>query len=414
MNCFFASCEIAENPELKGKSVAVGHLGNDRKGIILASTYEARKYGIHAAMPINEALRKCPDLVLVEPRMEVYSDYSRRFFDYFLSITPLVEPGSIDEAYLDVTDVCAPSLIIDLAHNIQNDLLELFSLPCSIGIAPNKFLAKMASDMKKPLGITILRKREIAQILWPLTITDMFGVGKKSIDSFKALGIKTIGDLANYKDLKLLRDVLGRTNAESLYAHANGEGNNEIDVSRFNEVSSLSVSQTLDNDEYDVTKMKMMLKILSNVIANRLEKSNVVASTFTLQIKYFNFKQTSKSKTFTEGVNASNKIYEIILDLFEELYEIDVPVRLFGIGASKLSQRKTELKQLSLFDKLDEEEKEYNVNNLLNEINKNIGFDIIKKGCNSINNNSKNKIDTDKYDKSWRGSTREDIRSLNK
>lgn len=410
MNCFFVSCEIAENPELKGKKVAVGHIGNDRKGIIVASTYNARACGVHAAMPVVEAIRKCPDLIIVEPRMDVYSDYSRRFFDYFLSITPLVEPGSIDEAYLDVTDVCAPSLIVDLAKNIQNDLLELFNLPCSIGIAPNKFLAKMASDMKKPLGITILRKREIDKLLWPLPISDMFGVGKKSFDSFKALGIKTIGDLANYQDLKLLNDVLGKTNAENLYAHANGEGSNEIDVTRFNEVSSLSVSQTLDNDEYDVSKMKLILKILSNVLSSRLEKGNIVASTFVLQIKYFNFRQTSKSKTFGEAINDSNQIYEIMLDLFEDLYEIDVPVRLFGVGASKLLEQKQVVKQLSFFDKLDDVEKEHNVNNLLKEINKNIGFEIIQKGF----NNSKRKVEMDRYDKSWRTNTKESITDINK
>lgn len=394
MNCFFASCEIAENPELEGKIFAVGHNGNDRKGIILASTYEARKFGIHAAMPVAEALRRCPNLILVEPRMNIYSDYSRRFFDYFLSITPLVEPGSIDEAYLDVTDVCAPSLIVDLAKNIQNDLLEMFNLPCSIGIAPNKFLAKMASDMKKPLGITVLRKREIDKLLWVLPISDMFGVGKKSLDSFKALGINTIGDLATYKDLKLLSDVLGKNNAENLYAHANGEGSNEIDVTRFNEVSSISLSQTLDNDEYDVSKMKLILKILSNALSTRLEKANISASTFTIQIKYFNFKQTSKSKTFKEPIKEASKISEIILDLFEDLYETDIPVRLFGVGASKFVESKNEIKQLSLFDKLDEEEKEYSVNNLLKEINKSIGFEIIKKGVKidstNLNNDDKN------------------------
>lgn len=413
MNCFFVSCEIAKNPELKGKAVAVGHNGNDRKGMILAASYEARPFGIRAAMPIPEAMRKCPNLILIEPHMELYSEFSRNFFNYFLSITPLVEPGSIDEAYLDVTDVCAPSLIVDLAHNIQNDLLELFNLPCSIGIAPNKFLAKMASDMKKPLGITILRKREIDKLLWPLPISDMFGVGKKSLDNFKALGIKTIGDLANYKDYKLLCDVIGRSNAENLYAHANGEGSTDVDVSRFTDVSSISTSQTLDYDEYDVSKMHMIIKILTNVIASRLEKASLKASTFTLQIKYFNFKQVSKSKTFTEPTNDSNKIYHIMLDLFEDLYETNIPVRLFGVGASRFSENKEEIKQLTLFDELDAEEKAYNINKLLKNINDTFGGGIIKKGVNKEKDHHES-INTNKYDKKWAKEARSEIRSLNK
>lgn len=412
MNCFFVSCEVAKNPELKGKAVAVGHYGNDRKGMILATSYEARPYGIRATMQVPEALRRCPNLIVIEPHMELYSEFSRNFFNYFLSITPLVEPGSIDEAYLDVTDVCAPSLIIDLAHNIQNDLLEMFNLPCSIGIAPNKFLAKMASDMKKPLGITVLRKREIDKLLWPLPISDMFGVGKKSLDSFKALGIRTIGDLANYKDLRLLGDVLGRNNAESLYAHANGEGSTEVDVSKFTDVSSISASQTLDYDEYDITKMHMMIKILTNVISTRLEKANLKASTFTLQIKYFNFKQTSKSKTCQTPTNDSSQIYHQMLELFEDLYETNIPVRLFGVGASRFSENKEEVRQLTLFDNLDDAEKANNVGKLLNSINETFGGGTIKKGV-TINKEEKKQIDTNKYDKRWGNSARAEIKSLN-
>ena len=391
MNCFFVSCEIAKNRSLEGKKVAVGHMGNDRKGIILAASYEARPYGIRAAMPVQEALYKCPDLILVEPNMELYNEYSRKFFDYFLSITPLVEPGSIDEAYLDVTDVCSPSLYFDLAKTIQDYVYNNFHLKCSIGIAPNKFLAKMASDMKKPMGITILRKREIDKLMWPLPISDMFGVGKRSSDSFDALGIKTIGDLANYKDMKLLREVLGKNIANSLYSHAHGEGSNEVDVNRFTEVSSISHSQTLDQDEYDVRKMMLVIKILSNVISNRLEKNHMKAHTFTLQIKYFNLRQVSRSKTYNEPINDSYKIYDIMAELFDELYEVDIPIRLLGVGASKLCEAKEEIRQLTIFDKLDQEEKDHNILQLIEKINSELGVQVLRKGI-SINYNKKEKF----------------------
>lgn len=408
MNSFFASCEIAKNPSLKGKKVAVGHLENDRKGIILAANYEAKPFGVKAAMPIVEALNKCPDLVVVEPHMDLYAEYSRMFFDYFLSVTPLVEPGSIDEAYLDVTDVCAPSMIVDLAKTMQSDVLEKFGLPCSVGIGPNKFLAKMASDMKKPMGITILRKREIDKLLWPLPISSMFGVGTRSLDNFKALGIKTIGDLANYKDMKLLRDVLGKTSAESLYYHANGGGSNEVDVNRFTDVSSISNSQTLDHDEYDVSKMLMMIKILTNTLSNRLEKANLKAHTFTLQIKYFNFRVVSKSKTFTDSFNNSKDMYNIMKDLFEELYETDIPVRLFGVAASKLKESKDEVKQLSIFDNLDDVEKAHNINSLLDRINKELGSNVIKRGI-----KEDEKVDlAKKYDKNWLPEIKENMKKI--
>lgn len=408
MNSFFASCEIAENPSLKGKKIAVGHLGNDRKGIIVAASYEAKPYGIRAAMPVHEAMIKCPDLIIVEPRMSLYAEYSRKFFDYFLSITPLVEPGSIDEAYLDVTDVCAPSMIVDLAKTMQNDILTKFNLPCSIGIAPNKFLAKMASDMKKPLGITVLRKREIDKLLWPLPISSMYGVGTRSLDSFKALNIKTIGDLANYKDMKLLQDVLGKTSAESLYYHANGGGSTEVDVNRFTDVSSISNSQTLDHDEYDPVKMLLMIKILTNTLSNRLSKANLKAHTFTLQIKYNTFKLVSKSKTFTDPINDEKKMYNIMKDLFEDLYDNITAVRLFGVGANKLVESKEEVKQLSLFDDLDEVEKDHNITSLLESINKSIGSIVIKRGVDQTETKDLAK----RYDKKWIPKIKEELNKI--
>lgn len=408
MNSFFASCEIAENPSLKGKKIAVGHLGNDRKGIIVAASYEAKPYGIRAAMPVHEAMIKCPDLIIVEPRMSLYAEYSRKFFDYFLSITPLVEPGSIDEAYLDVTDVCAPSMIVDLARTMQNDILTKFNLPCSIGIAPNKFLAKMASDMKKPLGITVLRKREIDKLLWPLPISSMYGVGTRSLDSFKALNIKTIGDLANYKDMKLLQDVLGKTSAESLYYHANGGGSTEVDVNRFTDVSSISNSQTLDHDEYDPVKMLLMIKILTNTLSNRLSKANLKAHTFTLQIKYNTFKLVSKSKTFTDPINDEKKMYNIMKDLFEDLYDNITAVRLFGVGANKLVESKEEVRQLSLFDDLDEVEKDHNITSLLESINKSIGSIVIKRGVDQTETKDLAK----RYDKKWIPKIKEELNKI--
>lgn len=401
MNCFFVSCEIAENPSLKGKKVAVAPNTLDRKGIILAASYEARPYGVRSAMRVSDALRKCPDLILVEPTMGLYGEYSRRFFEYFLKITPLVEPASIDEGFLDITDVCEPNEVINLATKIQKDLLTIYGLPCSIGIAPNKFLAKMASDMKKPLGITILRKREIEEKLWPLPIGDMIGVGKKTLETLLTIGIKTIGDLANYKDLNLLKEVIGDTNATSLYAHAHGHGSNEVDVNRFNDVSSISNSQTFDHDEYDIKNMKLMIKLLTNTICNRLDKHGLKAYNFTLQFKYNNFKVTSKSFTLKNPTSDSRMVYKMFETLFDDFYDNSFPLRLIGVAASKVIESSDEIRQLSIFDSLDEESKKQEIDNLIKNINSEYGNLTLKRGIKEINKNI-DIVRTDKFDKSWR------------
>lgn len=389
MNCFFVSCEIAENPDLKGKKVAVAPHTTDRKGIILAASYEARPYGVHSAMRVSEALKLCPDLILVEPSMTLYSEYSEMFFSYFMSITPLVEPASIDEGYLDITDVCKPEEVIDLAYKIQKTLLDEYRLPCSIGIGPNKFLAKMASDMKKPLGVTVLRKREIEQKMWPLPIHDLFGVGKKTLEKMLALNIKTIGDLANFKDLNLLEHILGSSSCKYLYDSAHGEGSNEVDVNRFHEFSSVGNSQTFEFDEYLVNNMLLTIKLLTNSVSNRLEKSYKKAHTFTLQIKYNNFKVVSRSKTISHATNDAYEMYQIFKDLFEDYYDDSFPVRLLGVSASKLVDKKDEIKQLSLFDQLPKIEQEHKITSLINEINKTVGKDSLIIGVKEDKTNNK-------------------------
>ncbi len=401
MNCFFVSCEIAENPQLKGLNVAVGTNRFDHKGIITAASYEARKFGVRSAMSSSEALRRCPNLIIIEPNMSIYGEYSRRFFEYFLEITPLVEPASIDEGYLDITDVCEPNEAISLAEKIQKELLEKFKLPCSIGIAPNKFLAKMASDMKKPLGITILRKREICEKLWPLSVDNMFGVGKKTLEMLNALGIKTIGELANYPNHQLLKEMIGESNATSLLYHANGGGSNEIDINRFNDVSSISNSQTFENDEYSVERIKLVMKILINTMCNRLEKQNLKAFNYRLQLKYSTFKNTSKSITLPNPTSDSRTVYKLLDSIFDDFYDKSFPLRLIGVAASHIIESRDEIKQISIFDSLDDEQKSLEIDRLINSINKEVGSNLLKKGLKNNYLDNKNAKNTKKYSKDW-------------
>ena len=380
MNSFFVSCEVAENPDLFGKCVAVAPYASSRKSIILAASYPAKAKGIKAAMHVNEALRRCPELILVDSNHQLYSEYSRKFFSYFYSITPLVEPASIDEGFLDVTDVCQNENPIDLAIRIQKEILEKFKLPCSIGIGPNKYLAKMASDMKKPLGITVLRKREVAEKLWPLPVGDMIGVGKKTLPLLEGIGIKTIGDLANYPDFHLLEETIGKVSADSLYRHAHGEGDSTIDVNRWNDPASISNELTFDTDEYDLIKVKQTLKLLTNSVCNRLEKSHQKALTFTVTIKYNNFKRYSRSKTIDKPLNDSTIVYHLIEDIFDDLHSSEFGIRLVGVGASKFREYKEVQKQMTIFDSFDDAEKDHAINTLINELNNNFGSNILQRG----------------------------------
>lgn len=380
MNCFFVSCEVAENPDLYGKNVAVAPNASSRKSIILAASYSAKAKGIKTTMHVNEALRVCPDLILLDTNYSLYSEYSRKFFSYFLSITPLVEPASIDEGYLDVTDICEKENPIDLAVRIQKEILEKFGLPCSIGIAPNKFLAKMASDMKKPLGITILRKREIKEKMWILPIGDLQGVGKKTLQLLHELKIFTIGDLATYSNLKLLEETLGKNISRSLIASANGEGSTVVDINRFNDTQNISNSTTFDADEYDIEKVKLTLKLLTNSVCSRLEKAKLKAQTFTVQIKYNNFKMYSKSKTLDIQINESSKVYNLIEDLFDDLHSQPFGIRLIGVGASKLKPYQEKMKQMTIFDTFDKDEKDNAINKLIQQLNSNFGEAVLKRG----------------------------------
>lgn len=397
MNCFFVSCEIAENPDLEGKVVAVGGTHHSRKGIILAANYEARKYGVHAAMKISDALIKCPHLIIVDPNMQLYGEYSQKFFEYFLSITPLVEPGSIDEGYLDITDVCKPEEAINLAHKIQKTLLEEYRLPCSIGIGPNKFLAKMASDMKKPLGITVLRKREIAEKMWPLPIEDMIGVGKKTKESLYALGIKTIGDLANYHNLELLKKTIGEANANSLYNHAHGIGSNIVDTNQFTDISSVSNSQTFEKDLYDTNEILMNLKIINNSVSHRLEKKELKAYTITMQLKYNNFVVVTRSRTLDKPTNNSKEMFRVIQELFEDHYDDNYGIRLVGVGASKLVEAKEVVEQMNIFDDFETADKEQKINRIIGQINKDIGEKSLVRGIKL--DDEKKKDPSSKFDK---------------
>lgn len=382
MNCFFASCEIAQNEDLKGKPVVVAHDDPLQRGIILSPSYEARKYGIKTTMKVRDAFKLCKEIIVIEPDMRLYSENSKLFHKYLLTITNKVEMASIDEAYLDVTDLIMSKGMdaLKLANDMQQFLLNTYKLPCSIGIAPNKFLAKMASDMKKPLGITVLRKREIDKYMWSLPITDMFGVGKKTAPKLQSIKIETIGDLAKFSNYELLSKTVGEHSAKALINLANGNDESEVCYLPSNDYSSVSNAQTFDNNIYDSAVVKNTLKVLCGTVSYKLESTNRVARTVGILVRYGDFQSFNKSKGLEKGISSSSDIYDIIEDLFDDYCKIDFGVRLVTVYAQRISENKEKNQQISMFDDMTEIEKEEEVKKILNQVKNKFGSDVIKKG----------------------------------
>lgn len=389
MNCFFASCEIAQNEDLKGKPVVVAHDDPLQRGIILSPSYEARKYGIKTTMKVRDAFKLCKEIIVIEPDMRLYSENSKLFHKYLLTITNKVEMASIDEAYLDATDLIMSKGMdaLKLANDMQQFLLNTYKLPCSIGIAPNKFLAKMASDMKKPLGITVLRKREIDKYMWPLPITDMFGVGKKTAPKLQSIKIETIGDLAKFSNYELLSKTVGEHSAKALINLANGNDESEVCYLPSNDYSSVSNAQTFDNNIYDSAVVKNTLKVLCGTVSYKLESTNRVARTVGILVRYGDFQSFNKSKGLEKGISSSSDIYDIIEDLFDDYCKIDFGVRLVTVYAQRISENKEKNQQISMFDDMTEIEKEEEVKKILNQVKNKFGSDVIKKGYYSYKKN---------------------------
>lgn len=346
MNSFFASVEIAHDPSLAGKPLAIAGTEKERRGIIITCTYEARKLGIYTTMPLWEAKRLCPNLVVRPPNFPLYKEASKEIFDYLRLITPLVQKVSIDEGYLDITNCSELGSPIEIAKQIQIDLMDSLNLPCSVGIAPNKFLAKMASDMKKPLGITVLRKRDVKQILWPLEVGEMHGVGKATSKKLNELGIVTIEELAHFDEL-ILKEQLG-IQGPLLKGKANGIDDRIVDPDREAINKSIGCSSTFSADITEETIIFEKLEILSNNVSKKLKEQNYVTQNIQLNIKYQDRTLITRSRKLSNPIIESKDIFSAATYLFRKHWNGDA-VRLVGVTGSDLISKEEFVKQLDLF-----------------------------------------------------------------
>ncbi len=343
LNAFYASAELIRHPELQGKPLVVA--GTSRRSVITTASYEARAFLIHSGMPVSQAVAVYPGLVVVPPDFSYYQALSKQFFTYLTKYTTLIEPASIDEGYLDLSAYLTQDKPLDLAFTIQKDLLEQLQLPCSIGISYNKFLAKMASDLFKPQGISIIRPNEIESKLWPIPIEKMHGVGKVTAQKLKKLNIFTIGDLAQYNQVELLVPIFGK-NTTVFLDYALGQGSSEI--SSETDIKSISQSSTFMEDIADYQVIADMFYHLAKKLVKRLNRQQLVANTITVTIRYADFTTVNKSKTLTYFLTSYPEIIAEALALFDQNYT-EEPVRLVGIALTNLKPETEYTTQLTLF-----------------------------------------------------------------
>lgn len=366
MNCFYASVEIAYDPKLKGKPLAIAGNPEERRGIIVTSSYEARAKGVKTTMPLWEAHKLCSNLIVMRPNFDRYRMASKEMFKILAVITPYVQPVSIDEGYMDITECQDIGNPLEIAANLQNKIKKELDLPCSIGIAPNKFLAKMGSDMKKPMGITVLRKRDLPQKLWPLPVGEMYGIGQKTAAKLNGVAIKTIGDLAN-TDVYHLKQVLG-INGERLKSRANGQDTRPVDPDAVHDFKSIGSSQTLPNDTTSEVEIRKLMHALADNVERRLKRKNAAGRGIQLMIRYHNLKTITRSKKLKVYIETKEDILQVASDLLHKHWNLE-PIRLLGITVQDAEEKQHIAKQLNLFtyEKDAEKEKLYSVIEQLSE-----------------------------------------------
>ncbi len=379
MNAFFISCEMANKPELKGQPAAVAGNPKNRSGIILAANYDARAFGVKTTMLIHEALKLCPGLILVPPTHNLYARKSREVMEILSRYTPVLQQNSIDEAWLDLTgcDLLFGEPLA-IAGRIMDDIRNELDLWCSIGISDNKFLAKMASERKKPLGITELWKKDIKRILWPLNVREMYGVGKQTEKRLNEIGIMTIGDLACC-DANILTNAFGKYGNE-LKKLANGIDTSPVTANPKGESKSIGRSTTLSKDIVDIELARSVLLRLAEEVGEEARRSDFKGKTVSIVIRYSDFRTITRQKSIPLSF-LTRDIYRTGCELLDENWDSNKPVRLLGIGIANIDEDMPD--QLSIFDvneDLDDEiKREEKLERAMDQIRSRFGSDMLKR-----------------------------------
>lgn len=331
MDAFYASVEQRDFPHLAGKPVAVG--SSTLRGVVTTASYEARKFGVRSAMPSVTAKRLCPELIFVPPRFDVYQKVSREIRDIFLEYTDLVEPLSLDEAFLDVTHNKKnnPSAV-NIAREIKEKIRQKTGLTASAGISVNKFLAKIASDMKKPDGLYLIPPEKAVEFVEKLPVENFFGVGKVTAGKMHDMGIRNGYDLKQWSEQDLIKNFgkIGK------YYYQIARANDEREVNPHRIRKSLGAENTFAEDLQDVTAVKTELNKILGILVKRLTRTRTSGKTLTLKVKYADFQQITRSQTVSEWLSDEKEIKKIYLALLDGI-EIREGIRLLGLTLSNLN-----------------------------------------------------------------------------
>jgi len=371
MDAFFASVEQLDHPEWRGKPLLVG--GTSNRGVVSAASYEARKYGCRSAQPMAVARRLCPHAIVAKGNYARYKQVSRQIMAIFDRYTPLVEPLSIDEAFLDVTlslPLFGPAE--EIARKIRADIVRETGVTASIGVAPNKFLAKLASDMNKPDGLTVLNAGNIGTILPPLPIEKMWGVGPKTAERLRNMGVKTFGDISRMP-IELLKKKVGE-DAERWQRLSRGEDSREVHTER--DAKSIGQEQTFGENLVDPEAVRAVLMEECEDVAAKLRRQEITAKSVTVKIRYGNFQTITRRCTLERGTNVTIDFWHAAKQLFDAwAAEHFQPVRLIGVQAGQLSGGQ---EQFDLFP--DESQiKQKKVDQAIDAINKKFGKSIVNR-----------------------------------
>ncbi len=339
IDAFFASVEQLDHPEYKGLPVIVG--GDSDRGVVSTCSYEARKYGVRSAMSVVVAKKLCPNGIYVYGNMKRYSDLSRQIFETIESLFECVQRVSIDEAYIDVTDLSDPWMI---ANEIKKVVYQLTGLTISVGISYNKFLAKLASDWNKPNGIFEIKRSDIPDLLLPLPIIKIHGLGKKTCEKLNRIGIFTIEDLYHYPS-DLLNNIIGESWAKEVVDRIHGIDNRP--VREYSEHKSYGKETTFDSDTSDRSEIYAILLNYLTRIHHKLEEKDLMPRTMTIKIKYFDFDQFTKSHSLEYNTNDYKILKANLENMFENLH-LSKPVRLVGLTFSNLEE--SDYKQFNLLE----------------------------------------------------------------
>ena len=384
LDAFFCAVEERLNPELKGIAFAVGGTPEER-GVVTSCSYAARRFGIKSAMPMIRAIRIYPELMVVHSHFEEYSKASQQVMEILRNLTPLFEQVSIDEAFLDITDL--PESARHIAEDLQVKIFHELSLPCSIGIATNKLIAKIATNIGKtrnrrmtaPMAILEVLPGEEEKFLAPLPIDEMWGIGPKTALQIKKLGIYNIGDITKISEEKLVKS-LGKY-GYILAQHARGI--DDRPVAEEDEIKSISSETTFHEDVSDEKELINTLLILSVKIGYRLRKKGLSGFTVRIKIRWPNFQTHTRQLTLLQPTNQDSVIITSVRTLFYQIWKKGLKVRLIGIGVSQLTGH---FQQLSLFDH--KNEKEQRLLQAVDELNQKFGEKAIHRG--SITKNFRN------------------------